>query len=135
MLFAQWVGRGGTNVYRVAIAFFNILSPQVSKYGLFTFGSAYTSSSPYKFTSTSSPNYIVAPFWSYIDIYTTGRVQYQTFTTGETQLEIVSLFIRRQMDNSFSGTWMLVAYWDSVPERYQSTSIVSGLADTTHIFI
>ena len=116
----QYMGTQMFLIVCVTVVF--ILSPQVSKHGFFSFGSAYTSSYQYKFSSTSSPNYIVAPFSSYIDIYTTGRVIYQTFTRGT--LEYVSYFIRRQMGNSFSGTWMLVAYWDSVPEYGQSSSIV-----------
>ena len=114
-------------------SFFYILSPQVSKYGLFSFSSAYIGAYGYTFSPTSYPNYIVAPFWSYIDIYYVGRVLYQTFTTGATQLDTVSLLIRRQIKNSFSGTWILVAYWDSVPEYGQSTSIVNIIG--THSFL
>ena len=105
---------------------------QINQDGFFSFGSSYTSSVPHTFSLTSPHHYIVAPFWGDIYTYYTGSIRYQIFTTGAAQLDTVSLFIRRQINSSFSGTWMLVAYWSSVPEYGHSSSIVRELA---HIWI
>ena len=112
--------------------------PQVSSNGLFSFGSAYNGWITHTFSQDSSRDYVVAPFWSDIDLRIAGSVLFQDFTTGEAQLDTVSQFIRAQMKNSFSGTWMLVAYWDSVPEYYPDPrvflDIVSGMLYITHSY-
>ena len=66
--------------------------------------------------STSSSYSVVAPFAASISIASTGSVRYNTFTTGDTNINTVSSFIRSELGGSFSGTWMIVADWYNVPQ-------------------
>ncbi len=100
------------------------LPVQISSNGLFSFGSAYTVHSATNFSS-STRDYLVAPFWGDVDLRLAGRVEYNTYTTGQSELNKVRSYIRSQTGNSLSATWMLVAYWNSVPQFSESLSEVS----------
>lgn len=59
--------------------------------------------------------YVVAPFWSDVDVsHGYGGVFYCVFTDGD-ELDSVSNFLTNQTGSGFSGTWMLVAQWNQVP--------------------
>ena len=63
----------------------------------------------------------MAPFWSDVDIRVIGEIFYEVHSAGDSArsddlLASVSEFITNQMGNQFSGSWMLVAQWDEVPE-------------------
>ena len=91
---------------------------QVATNGYISFGQRVTSlESPSLFNEFSTPNYIIAPYWSDIDTRSAGSVSYElhTNTTSPSLLHRVSKFIRQREQNSFAGTWMLVADWNSIP--------------------
>jgi hypothetical protein len=91
---------------------------QVATNGYISFGQRVTSlESPSLFDELSTPNYIIAPYWSDIDTRSAGAVSYEvhTNTTSPSLLHRVSKFIRQREQNSFAGTWMLIAEWNSVP--------------------
>ena len=74
---------------------------------------------PKLFPSPTGPNYIVAPFWSDIDIRDDGEIYYQVHSRGSNTvsdelLHEVSVFISYSQQAVFSGSWMLVATWDQV---------------------
>lgn len=72
----------------------------------------------------------MAPYWSNIDTRLTGEVWYETHYENQSNqsdylLDRVSTFVNNQTNASgFSGTWMLVATWDSVPP-YTGEGVVS----------
>ena len=69
----------------------------------------------------------MAPFEANANIASgQGNVSYEVHnaTTGARQLSKVNSFIRRQKQNAFSGTWMLVAEWKDVPQSGQASSMV-----------
>ena len=104
---------------------------QISSNGLFSFGYGNTAYRPHTLSSTNlGDNYIIAPFWGDSDLRddsVEGSVLYQSFTAGAPLLGIVNSFIRSEVENSFSGSWLLIAKWDRVPEFSESNSIVSDL--------
>ena len=56
----------------------------------------------------------MAPFWDDADTrFGNGRVSYAVYDSGYA-LEHISGFIRRRKPSDFQGTWMVVAFWDSV---------------------
>ena len=59
--------------------------------------------------------YIVAPYWDDIDTrFGSGQISIEFHDSGYF-LEEVSEFIRRRRSTlSFTGTWMLIVYWDAV---------------------
>ena len=83
--------------------------------GYFSLGSTPPSSTLDTF-STSSSYSVVAPFAASISTASTGSVRYNTFTTGDTNINTVSSHIRSELGGSFSGTWMIVADWYNVPQ-------------------
>ena len=75
--------------------------------------------------SGSSSYSVVAPFAADIDTSSRGSVKYTQFTTSDSsQMSRVSTFIQSQTDNTFNGTTMMVAEWNSVPQ--DDRSIVSS---------
>ena len=99
---------------------------QVGTNGLISFGGPITDFSPSLFPLEH--NFIVAPFWSDVDISNgVGRIRYEVHTTssvGSTFLSNVSQFIQEQMNTSFTGQWMLLVEWDEVPQFAGSLSVV-----------
>ena len=64
-------------------------------------------------------SYMFAPFWSDIDIASTGSVSYEVYIRGDTEsqdaiLDRVSGFVSTQTSSGFSGYMMMVAQWDAV---------------------
>ena len=89
--------------------------------GYFSLGSTPPSSTLYTFSSFRSYS-VVAPFAADTSITYRGSVRYNTFTTGDTNINIVSSHIRSELGGSFSGTWMIVADWYNVPQ-YGGSSV------------
>ena len=78
-------------------------------------------------TNASNSDYIVAPFAANTNIGSgRGHVSYEVHnaSTSPVQLSRVNSFIRQQKQNTFAGTWMLVAEWRNVPQSGQANSIV-----------
>ena len=106
-------------------------SLQVGTNGYFSFGTRRTVYTPSRFSFTSTPNYLVAPFWADIDIRINGSISYEVHSTsaGSSSIALlnrVSTFISNQKNTQFSGNWMLVASWSQVPAYSGSSSIVSS---------
>ena len=75
------------------------------------------------FSSTTTYS-LVAPFAADIVISLTdsGYIRYRTYQgSGTLQLDIISSYISSTHRESFVGTWMLVADWNSVPLFDSST--------------
>ena len=83
-----------------------------------SFGQRASLKKPYLFNESNTVNYIVAPFWSDMSTRTSGSVSYVIHTnkTSSSLLHTVSKFIRHMETNQFSGTWMLLAEWNSIPQ-------------------
>jgi hypothetical protein len=95
----------------------NYLEMQVATNGYFSFGQKRTSlETPAPFSGSDTLEYIVAPYWSDINTRSVGSVSYEIHTnqTSLSLLHKVSKYIREKEENQFSGTWMLVAEWNSV---------------------
>ena len=65
---------------------------------------------------------VVAPFWNSADIQREGNVVYKVYSAGDNTksnelLDYVSRYVSAndQRAANFSGTWMLVVDWNSVP--------------------
>ena len=100
--------------------------PQVTTDGYFSFGRAVTCC-PTLSLSQSTSNFIVAPFEANTNIATSkGNVSYEVhnITTSPSFLSEANRYIQQNLQPGFSGTWMLVAEWNSVPQSGQSTSLV-----------
>lgn len=81
-------------------------------------------------SSSSTSNFIVAPFESNANIATgVGRVYYEVHntTTSPTLLSKVNRYIQQSTQAKFNGVWMLVVEWNSVPQSGQSTSVVGSM--------
>ena len=79
--------------------------------------------------NTSNSEYIVAPYKADTNIGSgQGGVSYElhNISTSPSLLSQVNSFIRKQKQNKFAGTWMLVAEWRNVPQSGQ-TNIMVGL--------
>ena len=68
--------------------------------------------------STVSGSYLVAPFWSDVDITMSGNIHYEVHMENSSEyssaLISVSQFVSRSASVDFLGTWMLVVSWESV---------------------
>ena len=104
--------------------FSTLLSFQVGTNGIISFGSGF-----YEWNSELFPGleadvsnvYLAAPFWSDVDISSGfGSIFYEILSAGDDRSEdllaSVSDFITNQTDRQFSGSWMMVAQWNEVPE-------------------
>jgi len=64
--------------------------------------------------------YLIAPFWEDVDIRAEGDISYEIHDAASNNaasnelLAQVSMFVANQTGADFSGTWMLVSYWDRV---------------------
>ena len=90
--------------------FFNHL--QVGSNGIISFSSAYNIYTNEEFSS-STTQYVIAPFWDDIDITNGGTITYETFQSGYL-LDEVNAYIQRKRPTSFEGTWMFIASYDKV---------------------
>ena len=86
--------------------------------GYISFGQRLTSlQNPNLFNASDDLEYLVAPYWTDITTRSSGSVSYVVLTneTSLSLLQRVSKYIQQEEQNSFSGTWMLVAEWRNVP--------------------
>ena len=113
------------NVIKIIIL--HLHATQVVTNGFFSFGRPVVYYEPLLFPGGSQYEYLVAPFWADIDIeYNDGGeifYQVQVHSKGNSSasdelLDEVSAFISSDQQTAFSGSWMLVATWDSV-EMYE----------------
>lgn len=106
---------------------------QVNINGMITFGDIWPYWSPILFPV---PSYywqgripsVIAPFWNNVDIQREGSVLYKIYSVGANSksdklLDRVSRFVSAKDERAFnfSGTWMLVVDWNSVPPYSQSS--------------
>ena len=100
--------------------------------GYFSLGSIPPSPTLYTFSTFRSYS-VVAPFAASISTTYTGSVRYNTFTTGDTNINTVSSYIRSQLGGSFSGSWMIIADWYNVPQNGSFTvSVCTPTLITSH---
>ena len=93
--------------------------------GYFSFGRAVPCCPSLSIASSSSSDYIVAPFETDTIIESgRGNVSYEVHdaTIPSGLLNRVNKFIRQKEQNSFAGTWMLVAEWKNVSQPGQANS-------------
>ena len=92
---------------------------QVNSNGYLSFGRSVTFSTPYPFPKSQDYTYMVAPFWTKQDARIEGEVSFEVHnaSTSDKLLRQVSSYINNNMQNSFSGTWMVVAEWNGVPKN------------------
>ena len=94
----------------------------MSTNGLISFGRRFTGSSPEIFPPTTSDvfwRYIAAVFWADWDILSSGSVSWETHTDSESKdlLKQVDNLIQMEYgDTNFTGTWMLVSFWENVSD-------------------
>lgn len=100
---------------------------QVNINGLITFGDVWPYWYPTLFPISLYYWYrripsIIAPFWNSVDIQREGSVLYKMYSVGANSksdklLDRVSRFVSAKHESAFnfSGTWMLVVDWNSVP--------------------
>ena len=108
--------------YACALSAVNFIL-QIGTNGIFSFGEECFQENPVPFPSSSARirlSHLVAPYWSNIDTRLDGHVNYEVHTMGESSmsdgyLERVSSLINSEEDDPhFTGSWMIVATWDSV---------------------
>ena len=68
----------------------------------------------------------VAPFWPYRG-YWGGLLNYEIHTADTSELLLASIdsIINEEMGTDFHGEWLLIAKWDSIPESFGISNIVS----------
>lgn len=72
-------------------------------------------------------SYIAAPFWSDITTTTSGSVSWELNDSDDTLREVSNLIQAEVGDSYFTGTWMLVAYWENV--QPPNTNMVRKVLD------
>lgn len=101
---------------------------------MISFGSIWPFWYPTVFPLSSSSYYygleqisgVIAPFWNNVDVQREGSVSYKVYMVGENSksdelIGRVSEFVSANDEraSNFSGTWMLVVDWNSVPPSPQ----------------
>ena len=101
---------------------YHLVITQVGTNGIFSFGREFSLDLPEPFPSDNVAvhfSYLVAPFWSNTDTRLNGQVNYEVHVAGESStsdeyIGHVSSLINSELDSYFSGSWMVVATWESV---------------------
>ena len=65
----------------------------------------------------------IAPYWIDSDPSVKGNVSYEVHGTNSPLLQRVSDYISVSQNLSFSGTWMMVAYWWDLPELFLDETV------------
>ena len=108
---------------------------QVSTNGFFSFDREVSFTNPQLFSPSFSDAALVAPFWADNDISNrVGAISYEVHSSGS-PISRVSTFISQQQQVQFSGSWMLLAEWNNVPQFNGSTDDVCTKLYTLYIFI
>ena len=103
---------------------------QVSTNGIITFGSPLISSEPEELPPTDSDafwTYMIAPFWADFDTTMGGTVSWEMHSRQNSPALVATVdsFIAVEFgDQTFEGSWMLVAFWENVqPSELTNVSI------------
>ena len=97
--------------------------------GIISLQQPFTHHVPYSFPSEFtfiSSAFLLAPFWSDVDIRQHGSVKYEIHSgSSNSLLSQVNNFISNYTETEFCGTWMLVAEWNQVPQYpgFSATSV------------
>ncbi len=94
--------------------------------GIFSFGREAHLYNPILFPESMFYNYLVAPYWVNFDIRQFGSISYEIHRTITDKMSVVNNFIQQQEDEEFVGTWMMVAFFNEVPQL-DSTNEVKRL--------
>ena len=98
---------------------------QVGSNGVISFQEGFSHHQPVLFPSGVSFAFLLAPFWSDIDLTTNGSIRYQIHDQLNSALLLqVNDFISNYTDSSFTGTWMLVVEWTEVVEHETSNPVI-----------
>lgn len=100
---------------------------QVSTNGLISFGEGSSNADPELFP-TSTPDvfwsYIIAPFWADFSTTTGGLVSWEIHNTSLSSdliAQVNQLIQVEYGDEDFSGTWMMVGFWEDIPSSTQQS--------------
>ena len=100
---------------------FPFFSLKVGDNGVISFGSPFFFYEPSLFPTYNvfiRNSFVVAPFWADVDNRRAGQIRYQVLSAtnlaANGTIEHVSRFISHEINESFSGLWMLVAEWRDV---------------------
>ena len=114
---------------------------QVSTNGLITFGSFRLNSEPERFPTADADTFwtfIVAPFWADFDTTVGGTVLWEIHnsTNSLDLLMQVDNFIRDEYgDADYTGTWMLVAFWENVQPSELDNVCAIGIVFTANSIV
>ena len=90
---------------------------QVNTNGILSFDVGFPQCCPRPFP-VGDDVFLVAPFWSDVDIRMVGDISFEVHSVDDldswVHLREVNSFVSNYTGNQFDGTWMLVAFWDSV---------------------
>ena len=91
---------------------------KVAIHGYFSFGRAETCCPSLSVPSSRNSDYTVAPFETSTVISENGSVSYEVHSIDghSSLLGRVNKFIRQTEQNTFAGTWMLLAEWRNVSQ-------------------
>ena len=86
---------------------------QIGSNGILSFGSPYN---PFLNEELPVPDVVlVAPFWDDVDTrFGSGQISFEIHESGYFLGEVSEFIGRRRSALSFTGTWMLIVYWDAV---------------------
>ena len=91
---------------------------QIGTNGIISFQQPFTHHIPSLFPSELtfiSSAYLLAPFWSDVDISLYGSIFYEVHNNSNSLLiSQVNRFLSNYTETDFNGTWMLVVQWDEV---------------------
>lgn len=90
--------------------------------GIISFDRPFSLGSPENFPSMDGDvyfSYLVAPYWSNIDTRRAGRVRYEYYNRGDSeisdrQIARVTDFLQVEQNVTIVGEWMLLVSWESV---------------------
>ena len=109
-----------------------LFSQQVNANGVVSFGDSFSTFRTSLFPTEKAHSfyaYVVAPFWSDIDISRLGQISWEILTPGvssygDRYFSMVSQFIRNTQGVAFEGSWMMLVNYDEVPPYVFLTHLV-----------
>ena len=108
-----------------------------------SFGRPYTSSNPENFPSTTSDlfwRYIAAVFWADWDTLSGGTVSWELHNNSvswDLLAQVDYLIQREHGDANFTGSWMLVSFWENVTANNSlfQVGISNYCSHTSYVFL
>ena len=86
---------------------------------------------PFRLLPTTNIPSFIASFWLKGDIAVgRGNVSYEVHNTSTSLLRQVSDYVSRNQSVPFVGSWMMVAFWSEVPEKF-----ITGVSSVSMIHI